>query len=274
MSLTGKTLFITGGSRGIGLEIALAAAAQGANIVIAARSDKPQPKLPGTIHTAAEQIEKAGGKCLPLVMDVRDEERVAACAAQAAEHFGGIDILVNNASAIYLAGSLDVPAKRFDLMQQVNMRGTFMTSQACLPFLLKAENPHILTLSPPIDLQPQWFARHTAYTISKYSMSMVVFGLAAEFGPKGVAVNALWPQTVIDTAALAMLKGFVERNNCRKARIVADAALAIFKRKAADCTGNFFIDEAVLREEGMSDFAPYAVCPGQPLQTDLFLTPA
>ena len=271
MSLAGKTLFITGGSRGIGLEIALAAAREGSNIVIAARSDKPQPKLPGTIHTAAEQIEKAGGKCLPLVMDIRDEERVAECAAQAAEHFGGIDILVNNASAIYLAGSLAVPIKRFDLMQQVNARGSFVASQACLPYLLKADNPHILTLSPPIDLRPQWFAHHTAYTMSKYTMSMVTLGLAAEFGPQGVGVNSLWPQTVIDTAALAMLKGLVNRDNCRNPRIVAAAALAIFKRKAAECSGNFFIDEAVLREEGVRDFASYAICPGKPLKTDLFL---
>ncbi len=271
MGLEGKTLFITGGSRGIGLEIALAAAREGANIVIAARSDKPQPKLPGTIHTAAEKIEKAGGKCLPLAMDIRDEERVKACAKEAADHFGGLDILVNNASAIFLAGSLDVPAKRFDLMQQVNMRGTFMASQACLPYLLKSDNPHILTLSPPLNLKPKWFARHTAYTISKYGMSMCVLGLAAEFGPKGVGVNSLWPQTVIDTAALAMLKGLVEPENCRLPNIVADAAVAIFKRSAVSCTGNFFIDEDVLREEGMTDFTQYAVSAGKPLLTDLFL---
>lgn len=274
MSLAGKTLFITGGSRGIGLEIGLAAAEQGANIVIAARSDKPQPKLPGTIHTAAEQIEKAGGKCLPLAMDIRDEQRVVECAAQAAEHFGGIDILVNNASAIYLAGSLNVPIKRFDLMQQINARGSFVAAQACLPFLLKADNPHILTLSPPIDLRPQWFAYHTAYTMSKYAMSMVTLGLAAEFGPQGIAVNSLWPQTVIDTAALAMLKGLVDRSHCRTPRIVADAALAIFQRNAAGCSGHFFIDEAVLREEGKTDFEPYAVCPGNSLKTDLFLDKA
>ncbi|WP_020676067.1 SDR family oxidoreductase [Geopsychrobacter electrodiphilus] len=272
MKLTNKTIFITGGSRGIGLEIALAAAREGANIVIAARSNKPQPKLPGTIHTAAKAIESAGGKCLPLVMDVRDETRVAECATEAAAHFGGIDILVNNASAIYLAGSLDVPAKRFDLMQQVNMRGTFMASQACLPYLLKSENPHILTLSPPINLDPKWFIRHTAYTISKYSMSMCVFGLAAEFGPQGVGVNALWPKTVIDTAALAMLKGMVDPKNCRLPKIVADAAVAIFKRDAKRCSGNFFIDEEVLREEGVSDFSGYAVRAGEFLMPDLFLS--
>jgi citronellol/citronellal dehydrogenase len=271
MRLKNKTLFITGGSRGIGLEIALAAAREGANIVIAARSNKPQPKLPGTIHTAAEAIESAGGKCLPLVMDVRDEARVADCTAEAAAHFGGIDILINNASAIYLAGSLDVPAKRFDLMQQVNMRGTFLASQACLPYLLKAENPHILTLSPPINLDPKWFVRHTAYTISKYAMSMCVLGLAAEFGSQGVGVNALWPKTVIDTAALAMLKGLVEPKNCRHPKIVADAALAVCKRDARGCCGNFFIDEEVLREEGITDLSAYAVQSGEPLCPDLFL---
>jgi len=271
MTLSGKTLFVTGGSRGIGLEIALAAAREGANIVIAARSNKPQPKLPGTIHTAAEEIVRAGGQCLPLMMDVRDEKRVAECVAETIAHFGGIDILVNNASAIYLAGSLDVPAKRFDLMQQVNMRGTFMTSQACLPYLLKSDNPHILTLSPPLNLNPKWFARHTAYTISKYGMSLCVLGLAAEFGPQGVGVNALWPRTVIDTAALAMLKGLVDPENCRHPAIVADAAVALFKREAKGCNGNFFIDEDILREEGVTDFSTYAVKEGEPLTPDLFL---
>lgn len=271
MSLKGKTLFITGGSRGIGLEIALAAAREGANIVIAARSNKPQPKLPGTIHTAAAQIVSAGGQCLPLVMDVRDEKRVVDCAAEAAAHFGGIDILVNNASAIYLAGSLDVPAKRFDLMQQVNMRGTFFASQACIPYLLKSKNPHILTLSPPLNLDPKWFSRHTAYTISKYGMSMCVLGLAAEFGPQGIAVNALWPKTVIHTAALAMLKGMVDPKNCRLPAIVADAAIALFKRDSKSCHGNFFIDEEVLREEGINDFSSYSVEKGQSLVPDLFL---
>ena len=271
MGLEGKTLFITGGSRGIGLEIALAAAREGANIAIAARSDKPQPKLPGTIHTAAAEIEEAGGSCLPLSMDVRDESQVASCVEQAAAHFGGIDILVNNASAIFLAGTLEVPAKRFDLMQQVNTRGTFITSQACLPHLLKAENPHILTLSPPLNLEPRWFARHTAYTMSKYGMSLCVLGLAAEFGLQGVGVNALWPHTVIETAALAMLKGLVRPENCRKPAIVADAALAIFKRDATKCSGQFLIDEQVLREEGVEDFSAYAVDPTKPLMPDLFL---
>jgi citronellol/citronellal dehydrogenase len=271
MSLKGKTLFITGGSRGIGLEIALVAAREGANIVIAARSNKPQPKLPGTIHTAAAEIVSAGGQCLPLVMDVRDEKRVVDCAAEAAAHFGGIDILVNNASAIYLAGSLDVPAKRFDLMQQVNMRGTFFASQACIPYLLKSNNPHILTLSPPLNLDPKWFSRHTAYTISKYGMSMCVLGLAAEFGPQGIGVNALWPKTVIQTAALAMLKGMVDPKNCRHPNIVADAAIALFKRESKSCNGNFFTDEDVLREEGVADFSMYSVEKGQPLAPDLFL---
>jgi len=271
MSLNGKTLFITGGSRGIGLEIALAAAREGANIVIAARSNRPQPKLPGTIHTSAAEIEVAGGKCLPLVMDVRDEKRIAECVAEAAAYFGGIDILVNNASAIYLAGSLDVPAKRFDLMQQVNMRGTFFTSQACMPYLLKANNPHILTLSPPLNLDPKWFARHTAYTISKYGMSLCVLGLAAEFGPQGVGVNALWPKTVIETAALAMLKGLVDPKKCRLPAIVADAAISLFKRDAKSCNGNYFIDEDVLREDGITDFSQYAVQAGEPLIPDLFV---
>ena len=271
MDLNGKTLFITGGSRGIGLEIALTAAREGANIVIAARSDKPQKFLPGTIHSAAQGIVDAGGQCLPLVMDVRDEKRVVECVAEAAAHFGGIDILVNNASAIYLAGSLDVPVKRFDLMQQVNMRGTFLASQACIPYLLKSTNPHILTLSPPLNLDPKWFARHTAYTISKYGMSMCVLGLAAEFGPQGIGVNALWPQTVIETAALSMLKGLVTPANCRRPSIVADAAVALFKRDSSCCNGNFFIDEDVLKESGVTDFSPYAVDAGQPLFTDLFL---
>ncbi len=271
MEMQDRTLFITGGSRGIGLAIALAAAREGANIVIAARSDKPNPKLPGTIHSAAQQIEEAGGRCLPLVLDVRDEVAIAECAAIAAGHFGGIDILVNNASAIFLAGSLKVPPKRFDLMQQVNMRGTFMASQACLPYLLKSDNPHILTLSPPLNLDPKWFARHTAYTLSKYGMSLCVLGLAAEFGPQGVGVNALWPQTVIDTAALAMLKGMVAPENCRRVEIVAEAALAIFKRDAGSCNGHFFIDEDILREEGVEDFSGYAVSPGNELYPDLFI---
>ncbi|MCP3178368.1 NAD(P)-dependent oxidoreductase [Desulfuromonas sp. KJ2020] len=269
-SLKGKTLFITGASRGIGAAIALRAARDGANIVIAAKSSRPHPRLPGTIHTVAADIEAAGGRALALQMDIRDEQQVAAAAAQAAETFGGIDILVNNASAIYLAGTLQTPPKRLDLMFQVNVRGTFLASQACLPYLLQGDNPHILNLSPPLDLSPRWFKDHTAYTISKYGMSLCVLGMAAEFQGK-VAVNALWPKTVIHTAALAMLGGLVPPEACRTPEIVADAAHAVICRPSAVCSGRFFIDEEVLREEGVKDFEGYAVSPGHPLHTDLFL---
>ena len=270
-NLAGKTLFITGASRGIGKAIALRAAADVANVAIAAKTAEPNPKLPGTIFTAAQEIEAAGGRALPLQVDIRDEEQVHAAVAKTVETFGGIDVLVNNASAISLTGTLETPMKRFDLMWGVNARGTFVCSQACLPHLRKAPNPHILTLSPPINLDPRWFEMHTAYTISKYGMSLCVLGLAQEFRRDGIAVNALWPRTVILTAALAMLGGLTPPEKCRKPEIMADAAHAVLTRDSRSATGNFYIDEDVLREAGVTDFEPYAVKPGEPLHPDLFL---
>lgn len=269
-TLRDKTLFITGGSRGIGLAIALKAASDGANIVIAAKTTEPHPQLPGTIYTAATAIEAAGGKALPLAVDIRDEAQIDHAVETAVATFGGIDILVNNASAISLSPTLETPMKRFDLMHQVNARGTFAVSQACLPVLLTADNPHILNLSPPLSLHPKWFKDHLAYTLAKYGMSLCVLGMAEEFRGR-VAVNALWPRTVILTAAIQMLGGRVKPEMCRKPEIVADAALVIFKRDASEHTGNFYIDEDVLTAEGISDFAPYAVQPGSPLLQDLFL---
>ena len=269
-SLAGKTLFITGASRGIGLAIALRAARDGANIAIAAKSSVPNPKLPGTIHSAAAEIEAAGGKALPIKCDIREEDEVQAAVAATVEAFGGIDILVNNASAIWLAGALDTPMKRFDLMQQVNARGSFLCAQACLPHLLKAANPHILTLAPPPSLNPKWWAPHTGYTLAKMGMSFVTLGLAGEFGRKGVAVNALWPRTIIATDALNMIAG-IQLERCRKPTIVADAAHAVLTRSAAGFAGNFLIDEEVLREAGITDLSPYAMDPSQSLLPDLFL---
>ncbi|WP_188261181.1 SDR family oxidoreductase [Azospirillum tabaci] len=269
-TLKGKTLFITGASRGIGKAIALRAARDGANVVIAAKTSEPHPKLPGTIFSAAEEIEAAGGKGLPILCDIRDDAQVAEAVARAVEAFGGIDILVNNASAISLTGTLDTPLKRWDLMMGVNGRGTFACSQACLPHLLKAENPHILTLSPPLNLNPRWFQHHTAYTIAKYAMSLCTLGMSAEFRGK-VAVNSLWPRTIIGTAAIAMLKGAAEFDNCRKPEILADSAHAILTRDARTCTGHFFIDDEVLAEEGVTDLESYAVKPGAPLAPDIFL---
>lgn len=271
-NLKGKTLFITGASRGIGAAIAERAARDGANIAIIAKTSRPNPKLPGTIHTTSQAVEKAGGQALPLAVDIRDEDAVAKAAAQTAEHFGGIDILVNNASAIWLAGTADTPAKRLDLMFNVNLRGTFICSQACLPWLKQAHNPHILNMSPPPDMNPRWFRDHTAYTISKYGMSLCALGMAAEFAEQGIAVNTLWPRTVIATAALAMLGGVVQPEQCRKPEIVADAAHAILVRPSRDCTGHHFIDEEVLAESGVSDFSGYAVKPGAALATDLFVS--
>ncbi|WP_266159741.1 SDR family oxidoreductase [Dyella silvatica] len=268
--LAGKTLFITGASRGIGLAIALRAARDGANIVVAAKSDVSNPKLPGTIYTAAEQIEAAGGKALAVKCDIREEDEVRAAVAAAVATFGGIDILVNNASAIWLAGALDTPMKRFDLMQQVNARGSFLCAQVCLPHLLKAANPHILTLAPPPSLNPKWWASHTGYTLAKMGMSFVTLGLAGEFGPQGVAVNALWPRTIIATDALNMIPGIaIER--CRTPLIMADAAHAVLTRSAVGFAGHFLIDDEVLRESGVTDFSPYAVDPSQSLLPDLFL---
>ncbi len=269
-TLAGKTLFITGASRGIGLAIALRAARDGANIVIAAKSAVPNPKLPGTIHTAAAEIEAAGGKALALQVDIRDEDQVTTAAAQAAEHFGGIDIVINNASAIWLAGTADTPMKRYDLMHQVNSRGTFLVTRTCLPYLKRADNPHVLMMSPPLNLDPKWFAPHTAYTIAKYGMSLCVLGMSAEFAEQGIAVNALWPRTVIATAAIGMIDG-VKAEHCRKPDIVADAAHAILTRPSREYTGHFAIDDEVLRETGVSDFDRYAVEPGAPLLPDLFL---
>jgi citronellol/citronellal dehydrogenase len=272
-TLRGKTLFITGASRGIGLAIAVRAARDGANVVIAAKSDVPNPKLPGTIHTAAEAVRAAGGEALAIQCDIREEDQVHAAVAQAVERFGGLDVLVNNASAIWLRGALDTPMKRFDLMQQVNARGSFLCAQACLPHLLQAANPHILTLAPPPSLDPRWWGPHTGYTLAKMGMSFVTLGLAAEFGPRGVAVNALWPRTVIATDAINMIPG-VETARCRKPDIVADAAHAVLSREARGFAGNFLIDEDVLREAGVTDFAAYAVDPSQEPLPDLFLPEA
>ena len=269
-SLAGKTLFITGASRGIGLAIALRAARDGANIAIAAKSAVANPKLPGTIHTAAREVEAAGGRALALQCDIREEDQVRAAVAATVDVFGGIDILVNNASAIWLRGTLDTPMKRFDLMQQVNARGSFLCAQAPLPHLLQAANPHNLTLAPPPSLDPKWWAPHTGYSLAKMGMSLVTLGLAGEFGPQGVAVNALWPRTVIATDAINMIPG-VDSRHCRQPAIVADAAHAILVRTAAGFSGQFLLDEDVRRDAGVSDFANYAVEPGQPLLPDLFL---
>ena len=276
MNLRGKTLFVSGGSRGIGLAIALRAARDGANIAIAAKTSEPNPKLPGTIHTAAAEIEQAGGHALPILCDIRDESSVHAAVTATVRQFGGIDILVNNASAISLTGTLATPMKRFDLMFGVNVRGTYLCSQVCLPHLKVAagarRNPHILTLSPPLNLDPKWFRDHVAYTMAKYGMSLCVLGMAEEFRKDGIAVNALWPRTVIATAALAMIPGAGEQlDRTRRPSIMADAAYAILTRDARTTTGNFFLDDEVLRDAGVTDFDRYAVKPGMPLLPDLFL---
>jgi citronellol/citronellal dehydrogenase len=275
MNLKGKTVFISGGSRGIGLSIALKAAADGANIVIAAKTVEPNPKLPGTIHTAAREIEQAGGACLPVQADIRDEAQVLEAVRQGAERFGGIDILINNASAISLTGTEATPMKRFDLMFGVNVRGTFLCTQACLPHLKQSaqrgRRPHVLTLSPPLNLEPRWFGPHVAYSMAKYGMSLCVLGHAEEFRPYGIGVNALWPRTVILTAALQMIPGVV-RQKCRRPEIVADAAHAILLCDPATATGKFFFDEDVLRAAGISDFDRYAVVPGtRDFMPDLFV---
>ncbi|MCB2106104.1 MAG: NAD(P)-dependent oxidoreductase [Rhodobacteraceae bacterium] len=271
-TLKGKTLFITGGSRGIGLAIGKRAAGDGANVVIAAKTADPHPKLEGTIFTAAKEIDAAGGKGLPIQVDIRNDEHVDAAVAKTVETFGGIDILINNASAVHIAGTLKTPMKRYDLMHAVNARGTFMCSQKCLPHLLKAENPHILNLSPPLDMDPKWFAPTVAYAMAKYGMSMCVLGMAAEFKAKGVAVNALWPRTAIATAAIEYeLGGKSILKHCRTTDIVADAAYLILTSPARDCTGNFFIDDELLASRGITDLSKYAAAPGNPLLLDFFL---
>ena len=275
-SLKGKTLFITGASRGVGLAIAMRAALDGANIVVAAKTTEKHPTLIGTIYSAAEEIEKAGGQALPLPVDIRDEGAVRAAVRSAVAKFGGIDILVNNASAISLTGTLATPMKRFDLMFAVNVRGTFLCTQACLPHLQAAatagRNPHVLMLSPPLSMRPRWFKDHVAYTMAKYGMSMCVLGMAEEFRTQGIAVNALWPRTLIATAALAMLPSMSGRvDGCRKPEILANAAHAIFLRDAHAATGNFYIDDDVLAEAGVTDLSRYEVKPGTPLIPDIFV---
>jgi citronellol/citronellal dehydrogenase len=274
MTLAGKTIFISGGSRGIGLAIVKRAAVDGANVAIAAKTVEPNPKLPGTIYSAAEEIEAAGGKALALACDIRDEQQVVAAARKTAETFGGIDILINNASAINLTPTEATPMKRFDLMFGVNVRGTFLCTQACLPYLKQSaerkRNPHILTLSPPLNMNPRWFAPHVAYTMAKYGMSMCVLGHAAEFRQYGIAVNALWPRTVIQTAALQMIPG-IKPEHCRTPEIMADAAYQILLADAKT-TGNFFIDDEVLKEAGVTDLGKYSVVTGsRELMPDLFL---
>jgi citronellol/citronellal dehydrogenase len=265
MSLQGKRIFITGGSRGIGLAIALRAARDGASVAIAAKTSEPNPKLPGTIHTAAEEIRAAGGIALPIQCDLRDEGQITAAVEQAAKEFGGIDILINNASAINLTRTEDTPAKRFDLMFDVNVRGTFLTSQAAIPYLRQSaeagRNPHILTLSPPLSMKAKWFKNHVAYTMAKYGMSMCVLGMSEEFKRDGIAVNALWPRTAIDTAALAMIPG-VDTASCRTPEILSDSAYIILNRISKECTGNFFVDDEVLASEGITDLEKYSVVPG------------
>jgi citronellol/citronellal dehydrogenase len=271
MSLRGKTLFITGASRGIGLAIGLRAARDGANIVIAAKTAEPHKKLPGTIYSAAEEVEKAGGQALPLVVDVREEGSVQAAVDTAVARFGGIDICVNNASAIQLTGTLATDVRRYDLMNQVNARGTFIVSRACIPHLKNAANPHVLMLSPPLDMSPRWFGGHVAYTMAKYGMSMCVLGMAEEF-KDSIAFNALWPRTGIATAAIEFaLTGGEGMKHCRTTDIISDAAYAIFNKPARTCTGNFFIDDVLLYGEGERDFDKYRVDPSKPLMPDFFV---
>jgi citronellol/citronellal dehydrogenase len=271
-TLQGRTLVVTGGSRGIGLAIAKRAARDGANVAILAKTVRPHPRLPGTIHTAAREIEEAGGRALAIQTDVRFEEQVRAAVDRTVEHFGGIDVLVNNASAIFLAGTEETPMKRFDLMHQVNVRATFLCSKVCLSHLRQRPNPHILNLAPPLNLDPKWFAPYLAYTMAKYGMSMCVLGMAEELRDDGIAVNALWPRTLIATAAVQNLLGGDETIGAsRKPEIVADAANEILIRDSRDCSGNFFIDEDVLREAGVTDFARYRVDPETELRDDLFL---
>ena len=272
MSLEGKTLFISGGSRGIGLAIALRAARDGANVTIAAKTAEPHPKLPGTIYTAAADIEAAGGKALPVLCDIRDEQQVSDAVAKTVEKFGGIDICINNASAIQLTGTLATDMKRYDLMHQINTRGTFLVSKTCIPHLKKAANPHILNLAPPLDMSAKWFKNHVAYTMAKFGMSMCTLGMSAEFAKDGIAVNSLWPLTAIDTAAVRnLLGGETLAAMSRSPEIMADAAHAILTRPSREATGNFYIDELVLRDAGVTDFTKYAPNAKGPLGGDFFV---
>ncbi|GGE31122.1 short chain dehydrogenase [Marinicauda pacifica] len=271
MSLKGKTIFITGASRGIGEAIALRCARDGANIVIAAKTEEPHPKLPGTIHTAAEAVEKAGGRALPIVCDIRDEENVEHAVKTAAEHFGGIDAVINNASAIFPRSTAETPIKRWDLMHQVNARGTFLVTQKCLPWLEKSENPHILALSPPLDMKQKWFAPHVAYTSAKFGMSLCILGWSGEFAGK-IAANAIWPRTAIATAAVSnVLAGEEAFKNCRKPEILAETAYRVLTKPAAQFSGNFLIDDTFLASEGVTDFDQFAVEPGHELLPDFFV---
>ncbi len=270
--MKGKTIFITGSSRGIGKAIALRLAKEGANICIAAKTVEPHPKLEGTIFTAAAEVEACGGQALPIQVDIREEENVKAAIEKAVEHFGGIDILINNASAINLSKTPDLPMKRYDLIHDINARGTFMVSKYCIPHLKKGDNPHILNLSPPLNMDPSWFGRHLAYTMSKYNMSMIAMGLADELKSDGVAVNALWPKTAIATAAIRNILGGEELIKCsRTPDIMADAAYEILSQPSLECTGNFFVDEDLLRDKGIEDFDHYAVDLSKPLMPDFFL---
>ncbi|MGZ3405500.1 MAG: SDR family oxidoreductase [Polyangia bacterium] len=271
-TLKGKTLFITGASRGIGLAIALRAARDGANIAIAAKTTEPHPKLPGTIYTAAEEIEKAGGKALACMTDIRDEEQIKAAVAKTVEKFGGIDSLINNASAISLTPTLMTEAKRYDLMHGVNVRGTFLCSKACIPHLKKSSNPHILNNSPPLNMEARWFAGHVAYTMTKFGMSMCVLGMAGELRSDGIAVNAIWPRTVIATSAVQnLLGGDTTMRGARTPEIMADAAYAILTKPSREFTGHFCIDDEILKQEGVTDFSKYAVTPGADLIPDFFV---
>jgi len=269
--LKGKTIFITGATRGIGREIALRCARDGANIVVTGKSAQPHPKLPGTVSSVAAECEAAGGRALAIQLDVRDADAIAAAVKNAADTFGGIDVLINNASAIALTGTLETPIRRLDLMLAVNLRGTFACSQACIPYLEKGANPHILNLSPPLNMQARWFRDHAAYTMAKYGMSMCTLGMAEEFRARGIAVNSLWPRTTIATAAIEVNFPATILKASRKAAIMADAAYVILNRDSRTATGNFYIDETVLRQEGVTDFSQYAVTPGTSLYTDLFL---
>ena len=271
MGLGGKTVFISGGSRGIGHAVALRAARDGANIVVAAKTAEPHPHLPGTIYTAAEEIESAGGKALPIVLDIRDVDAVEAAMAKAADHFGGIDVLINNASAISKTPTTETEPKRYDLMHDINARGTFFVSKAAIPYLRKSDNPHVLTMSPPINLDPAWFAPHVAYTMSKYAMSMTVLGMAEEFRGEGIAFNSLWPRYGIATAAIEFAAADADQlKHCRTPEIMADAAYEILTRPSRECTGNFFIDDTLLAETGVTDVTKYRVDPTQSLRIGMF----